>query len=87
MDFRPLERKTRLNIRIVGIDSGVVSVSWMETARQIIGTRIAHIPAVMGVLFSSGELDRYRITVGLVAQTNVCATMAGLPPGKASRIA
>jgi hypothetical protein len=54
-----VERKTRLSIRIVGVNSGVVSVIQREIAHQLIGARIAHVPAIMGALFGSEELDGY----------------------------
>jgi hypothetical protein len=74
-------------VATLDIDHRVVSIIQVEIARQLIGTRIANVSAVIGALFGGEELDGHRITVGSIAQTVVCATMTGRPSINAWRVA
>jgi hypothetical protein len=77
-----MERKTRLSICVAGvvvatldIDYRAICIIEMEIARQLIRAWSANVPAVIGALFGSEELDGHRITVESVAQTFPFATL------------
>jgi len=83
-----LQRKAQaVVVTALDTDHCVVSVIKMEIARQLIRVWIANVPAIVGALFGSKELDGHRIPIKAVAQTFVCATKRVASEIKALRVA